>query len=57
MRAKSIPAYAALAAEAGLELSGLTWSGFLLRNLLPVTLGNILGGAGVGALLWRGHRA
>jgi len=31
----------------------LTWSGFLMHNLLPVTLGNILGGAGlVGAVYW-----
>jgi formate transporter len=30
----------------------LTWAGFA-RNLLPVTLGNILGGAGlVGAVYW-----
>jgi formate/nitrite transporter len=26
-------------------LSGLTWSDFLVQNLLPVTIGNILGGA------------
>ena len=55
--AKSIPAYAALAAEAGLDLSALTWGNFFLRNLLPVTIGNIIGGAGIGILLWRGHRA
>lgn len=55
--AKSVPVYAALAAESGLDLSALTWGNFLVRNLLPVTLGNILGGAGVGALLWRGHKA
>lgn len=54
--AQSIPAYAALAAEAGLDLSGLTWGAFLLKNLLPVTIGNIIGGAGVGLLLWLGHR-
>ena len=54
--AKSIPAYAALAAESGLDLSALTWGHFLLNNLLPVTIGNILGGAGVGLLLWRGHK-
>jgi formate/nitrite transporter len=35
----------------GLDLSALTWSAFFLKNLLPVTLGNILGGAGfVGAI-------
>ena len=54
--AKSIPTYAALAAESGLDLSALTWGHFLLNNLLPVTIGNILGGAGVGLLLWRGHK-
>ena len=53
--AKSDPAYAALAAEAGLDLTELTWSNFLLRNLVPVTLGNILGGSGIGILLYLGH--
>ena len=37
--------YRAAAAAAGLRLSELTWGNFLLRNLLPVTLGNIIGGA------------
>lgn len=27
-----------------LDLSNLTWVGFLLKNLIPVTLGNIIGG-------------
>ena len=54
--AKSIPAYAALAAEAGLDLSALTWGNFLVGNLIPVTLGNVLGGCGVGALLWQANR-
>jgi formate/nitrite transporter len=32
---------------------GLTWSSFLLRNLAPVTIGNVIGGAGlVGAVYW-----
>ena len=44
------PAYKALAA---LDVSGLTWGSFLIRNLLPVTLGNMAGGAGfVGAVYW-----
>jgi len=35
------------------DLAGLSWSAFLLNNLLPVTLGNILGGAVfVGAVYW-----
>ena len=55
--AKSIPAYAALAAEAGVDLGALTWGNFLLRNLVPVTLGNIIGGSGIGILLWFGHKA
>ena len=32
-------------ATTGLDLSGLTWSAFLLKNLLPVTIGNIIGGS------------
>jgi formate/nitrite transporter FocA (FNT family) len=35
------------------DLTGLTWSAFFLRNLLPVTIGNIIGGAGlVAAVYW-----
>lgn len=55
LMAKSIPAYAQLAAEAGVDLSALTLRGFLLGNLLPVTLGNIAGGLLVGALTWFCH--
>jgi formate transporter len=29
----------------GLDLSALTWVNFLLKNLLPVTIGNIIGGS------------
>lgn len=52
LMAMQVPDYARLAAEAGLDLSALTLSGFLLKNLVPVTLGNILGGAGLGWLMW-----
>jgi formate/nitrite transporter len=35
------------------ELSNLTWDGFLLGNLLPVTIGNLIGGGiMVGAVYW-----
>jgi formate/nitrite transporter len=35
------------------DYPGLTWQGFLVYNLLPVTLGNVLGGAVlVGAVYW-----
>ena len=46
------PDYAALALSKGVNLPGLTWSSFLFNNLLPVTLGNLLGGLAVGALYW-----
>jgi formate transporter len=37
----------------GIDLSGLTWSTFLLNNLLPVTIGNIIGGSVfVAAIYW-----
>lgn len=46
--AKQNPVWMAAALEHGLplaKLQGLTWTNFLWRNLLPVTLGNILGGS------------
>ena len=55
--AASVPEYAQLAVEAGLDLSALSWGNFFLKNLLPVTIGNIIGGAGLGAALWYGHKA
>lgn len=42
----------AFIATAGLDLTGLTWTTFLFNNLLPVTIGNILGGAFVGLMYW-----
>ena len=53
--ARAVSAYAALALEAGVDLSALTWGNFLLRNLLPVTIGNVLGGVGLGSLFWYCH--
>jgi formate/nitrite transporter FocA (FNT family) len=52
----------AFAAGTGLSLSNLTWGNFLASNLLPVTIGNIIGGSlFVGAVYWlvflRGKRA
>jgi len=36
-----------------LDLSGLTWQSFFLDNLVPVTIGNVIGGAVmVGAVYW-----
>jgi formate transporter len=43
----------AFTTETGLELSNLTWGNFLVNNLLPVTIGNIIGGAVlVAAIYW-----
>ena len=52
--AAGIPEYAAQAASAGVDLARLTAAG-AASNLVPVTLGNILGGAGLGLLLWYCH--
>ena len=35
------------ASEYGIAAEGLTWGRFLVGSLLPVTLGNIVGGAGI----------
>ena len=43
----------AFAAAAQIDLNGLTWVTFLVDNLLPVTIGNIIGGSlGVAAVYW-----
>lgn len=46
------PAYAQNALEAGVDVSRLTWSNFFAANLLPVTLGNIIGGMTVALVMW-----
>jgi formate transporter len=46
-------AEALVSAGGALDVSGLTWGAFLLDNLLPVTLGNLIGGTlMVGAVYW-----
>ena len=43
----------AFVADKGLDLTNLTWGNFLVNNLLPVTIGNIIGGAVlVAAIYW-----
>jgi formate transporter len=39
-------------AASGLDLTALTWQSFFVNNLLPVTIGNIIGGAGMVALVY-----
>jgi formate/nitrite transporter len=42
----------AFAAAHQVDLTTLTWGSFFLKNLLPVTLGNIIGGAGLVAVVY-----
>ena len=51
LMAAGVPRYAQLALEAGVDLSALSLAGFF-ANLIPVTIGNIIGGCGFGALVW-----
>ena len=42
-----------IAGKTAEQLANLTWPGFLINNLLPVTLGNMVGGGFmVGAVYW-----
>jgi formate/nitrite transporter len=43
--AKANTAFVAASGVAGSALANLSWAGFAVNNLLPVTLGNIVGGA------------
>jgi formate/nitrite transporter len=50
---KSVPS---IVIQSGLDLANLNWAGFILNNLLPVTIGNLIGGAFfVGTLYWYIH--
>ena len=51
--AKTNATYVQAATDAGVDLTNLTWGNFFSKNLLPVTLGNIVGGAiCVGCAYW-----
>jgi formate/nitrite transporter len=51
--ARRNPQWLAQAHTAAAQLDGLNWAAFFVKNLIPVTLGNIAGGAGlVGVLYW-----
>jgi len=45
--------YTQLAAASGINTDVLTWGNFILRNLIPVTLGNIIGGVMVALAMWK----
>ena len=47
------PAYVSLVGDKVANLNDLTWQAFILNNLIPVTIGNIIGGAVlVAAVYW-----
>lgn len=47
----------AYAGIAGLDISFLTWGAFIVKNLLPVTIGNIIGGSlFVGTTYWLSYK-
>ena len=50
--AKNVPAYLEAAQAAGVAVENLTWGNYFLGNLIPVTLGNIVGGVAVGFTFW-----
>ena len=50
--AKNVPSFVDLAQAAGVALDSLTWGQYIVGNLIPVTLGNIVGGAVVGFTFW-----
>lgn len=54
--AKMIPEYAGKAVAAGLDTAALTWGRFIIGNLIPVTIGNMLGGMALSILLWACHK-
>lgn len=50
------PEYAKMIAEAGINTSVLNWGTFITANLIPVTLGNVVGGGMLGTAIHLGHR-
>jgi formate transporter len=53
IKAWGTPSFFTLINKTPVDFSYLTWGNFLVQNLLPVTIGNIIGGAGmVGIVYW-----
>jgi formate transporter FocA len=53
MLAENDPGIYALIEESGRSYASVTWMNFLVNNLIPVTIGNIIGGAAlVGLVYW-----
>lgn len=53
--ANANPAYADMIAGAGINTAVLNWGAFFVSNLIPVTLGNIVGGVLVGLVMYACH--
>lgn len=55
--AKSVPEYVAASGLTDIALANLNWGNFIIRNLIPVTIGNIIGGVTFVALAyWLAYR-
>lgn len=50
------PTLGALAMDAGVNVSSLTVGQFITNNLIPVTVGNTVGGVLIGLLIWYSHQ-
>ncbi len=53
--ANLVPAYIPLISEAGINTAVLDFGTFITANLIPVTLGNIVGGVVVGLVMYAAH--
>lgn len=53
--ANAMPKYAEAIVAAGVDTTALTWGNLFVKNLIPVTIGNIIGGVFIGFMLWYGH--
>lgn len=47
---------ASMALESGINVSSITVGNFVVNNLIPVTLGNTVGGVAIGLLIWFSHQ-
>jgi formate transporter len=57
IKAGAPPAFWAALGASAADYAALTWRGFFISNLLPVTLGNLIGGVGlVGVVYWFVYR-
>jgi formate/nitrite transporter len=51
------PAFSQMIVDAGINTAALDFGSFFLNNLIPVTIGNIIGGAAIGLALYLAHRS